>query len=280
MTILALIPMAFYFWAGWLIWAILLRISGMRHPMVEEWPGVTSGRRWLAAVGLLMMVLTSNARAVRAQLVAASGAGDSFQSLRPGIAAGRVDHRPASRFVRGASPAFGAKSESRLCAYHRMWRGETADPEGTGMKIGITCYPTYGGSGVVATELGLELAERGHEVHFISYAQPIRLTGPHPAFTITKWKSRITRCSSIRRIVWRWPRAWRRSPSCTTSICCTCTTPFRTRSARCWRSRCWRPNRADALPFVTTLHGTDITLVGVDRSYFRSPVSRSSRATA
>jgi hypothetical protein len=57
-TILALIPMAFYFWAGWLIWAILLRISGMRHPMVEEWPGVTSGRRWLAAVGLLMMVLT------------------------------------------------------------------------------------------------------------------------------------------------------------------------------------------------------------------------------
>ncbi len=47
------------------------------------------------------------------------------------------------------------------------------------MKIGITCYPTYGGSGVVATELGLELAERGHEIHFISYAPPIRLTGFH-----------------------------------------------------------------------------------------------------
>ena len=44
------------------------------------------------------------------------------------------------------------------------------------MKIGITCYPTYGGSGVVATELGMELAARGHEVHFISYAPPIRLT--------------------------------------------------------------------------------------------------------
>ena len=43
------------------------------------------------------------------------------------------------------------------------------------MKIGITCYPTYGGSGAVATELGLELAQRGHEVHFISYAQPFRL---------------------------------------------------------------------------------------------------------
>ena len=48
------------------------------------------------------------------------------------------------------------------------------------MKIGITCYPTYGGSGVVATELGLELGQRGHQVHFISYSQPIRLTGPQP----------------------------------------------------------------------------------------------------
>ena len=44
------------------------------------------------------------------------------------------------------------------------------------MKIGITCYPTYGGSGVIATELGKELALRGHEVHFISYAMPFRLT--------------------------------------------------------------------------------------------------------
>ncbi len=48
------------------------------------------------------------------------------------------------------------------------------------MRIGITCYPTYGGSGVVATELGLELAQRGHQVHFISYSQPIRLTEPLP----------------------------------------------------------------------------------------------------
>jgi N-acetyl-alpha-D-glucosaminyl L-malate synthase BshA len=44
------------------------------------------------------------------------------------------------------------------------------------MKIGITCYPTYGGSGVIATELGKELAMRGHEVHFISYALPFRLS--------------------------------------------------------------------------------------------------------
>ncbi len=45
------------------------------------------------------------------------------------------------------------------------------------MRIGITCYPTYGGSGVVATELGIELAALGHEIHFISYSQPFRLSG-------------------------------------------------------------------------------------------------------
>ena len=58
LTILALIPMALYFWAGWLIWAILLRISGMRHPMVAEWPGVTGVRRWVAVFGLVMLILT------------------------------------------------------------------------------------------------------------------------------------------------------------------------------------------------------------------------------
>lgn len=58
LTILALIPMALYFWAGWLIWAVLLRISGMRHPMVAEWPGVTGVRRWIAAFGLVMLILT------------------------------------------------------------------------------------------------------------------------------------------------------------------------------------------------------------------------------
>ena len=43
------------------------------------------------------------------------------------------------------------------------------------MKIGIVCYPTYGGSGVVATELGIELSKKGHEIHFITYSQPVRL---------------------------------------------------------------------------------------------------------
>jgi UDP:flavonoid glycosyltransferase YjiC (YdhE family) len=48
------------------------------------------------------------------------------------------------------------------------------------MKIAIVCYPTFGGSGVVATELGLELARQGHEVHFITYSQPVRLALLNP----------------------------------------------------------------------------------------------------
>ena len=57
-TILVLILMSLFFWAGWLIWAVLLRISGMRHPVVAEWPQVSGGRRWLALFALLMLILT------------------------------------------------------------------------------------------------------------------------------------------------------------------------------------------------------------------------------
>jgi membrane-associated protease RseP (regulator of RpoE activity) len=58
LTIVALIPLALFCWTGWIVWAILLRISGMRHPGVAEWPGIGTGRRWLAVVALLMLVLT------------------------------------------------------------------------------------------------------------------------------------------------------------------------------------------------------------------------------
>ena len=50
------------------------------------------------------------------------------------------------------------------------------EKKSTDMKIGIVCYPTYGGSGVVATELGLGLARKGHEIHFITYRRPVRLS--------------------------------------------------------------------------------------------------------
>jgi membrane-associated protease RseP (regulator of RpoE activity) len=57
-TILALIPMAVYFWAGWLVWAILLRLSGTRHPAVPLWPEITRGRRRLAIFAVVMLALT------------------------------------------------------------------------------------------------------------------------------------------------------------------------------------------------------------------------------
>ncbi len=58
LTILTLIPMALFFWEGWIVWAILLRISGMRHPMVAEWPEVAGFRRWLGLFALIMLALT------------------------------------------------------------------------------------------------------------------------------------------------------------------------------------------------------------------------------
>jgi membrane-associated protease RseP (regulator of RpoE activity) len=57
-TILALIPMSVYFWAGWLVWAILLRVSGTRHPAVPLWPEITRGRRWIAILAVVMLALT------------------------------------------------------------------------------------------------------------------------------------------------------------------------------------------------------------------------------
>lgn len=57
-TILVLLPMAYFLWTGWLIWAILLRISGMRHPTVPEWPGISRGRWWLGVFALAMLMVT------------------------------------------------------------------------------------------------------------------------------------------------------------------------------------------------------------------------------
>ena len=58
LTILILLPMAYYLWAGWLVWGILLWLTSLRHPQVAEWPRVSGGRAWLAAFALLMLVLT------------------------------------------------------------------------------------------------------------------------------------------------------------------------------------------------------------------------------
>ncbi len=133
------------------------------------------------------------------------------------------------------------------------------------MKVGITCYPTYGGSGIVATELGLELANRGHEVHFISYANPLRLDPgtPHiyyhevevstyPLFQYPPYclalASRMAEVAErqnldLLHVHYAIPH----------SIAAMLAQQMLASRRR--------------LPFVTTLHGTDITLVGADRSY-------------
>src|ERR1700742_2124836 len=98
------------------------------------------------------------------------------------------------------------------------------------MKIGITCYPTYGGSGIVATELGLELAARGHDVHFISYANPIRLDPGLPRIHYHEVEVSNYRCFNTLPTVWRWLPGWRRSRRFITWTCCTFTTPSRTLS--------------------------------------------------
>src|SRR5713101_4171186 len=137
------------------------------------------------------------------------------------------------------------------------------------MKIGITCYPTYGGSGVVATELGMELAARGHEVHFISYAPPIRLTdtnerihfhevenSSYPLFDHAPYALSLAvkmmqvaeaEDLDLLHVHYAIPHSV---------------------SALLARSMA-APRR---LPFITTLHGTDITLVGSNRSYL--PITR------
>jgi membrane-associated protease RseP (regulator of RpoE activity) len=58
LTILVLLPMAYYLWSGWFLWAVLLQISSFRHPQVAEWPRISGGRMWLAVLALLMLALT------------------------------------------------------------------------------------------------------------------------------------------------------------------------------------------------------------------------------
>jgi L-malate glycosyltransferase len=139
------------------------------------------------------------------------------------------------------------------------------------MRIGITCYPTYGGSGVVATELGIELAALGHEVHFISYSQPFRLTGrdegifyhevpvsSYPLFEFPPYDlalaSRMAEVAEyyaldLLHVHYAIPH-----------------------SVSALLARQMLAASGRRLPFVTTLHGTDITLVGLDRSYL--PITR------
>jgi N-acetyl-alpha-D-glucosaminyl L-malate synthase BshA len=139
------------------------------------------------------------------------------------------------------------------------------------MRIGITCYPTYGGSGVVATELGIELAAAGHEVHFISYSQPFRLNGreggifyhevpvsSYPLFEFPPYDLALaSRMAEV-------------AEFCSLDLLHVHYAIPHSVSALLARQMLAAKGRR--LPFVTTLHGTDITLVGLDRSYL--PITR------
>ena len=134
------------------------------------------------------------------------------------------------------------------------------------MKIGITCYPTYGGSGVVATELGIELAARGHEIHFITSSQPFRLTGreanihfhevsvsTYPLFEYPPYDLALaTRMAEVADFY---------------SLDLLHVHYAIPHSVSALLARQMLATRGRTLPFITTLHGTDITLVGLDHSY-------------
>ncbi|MEZ4773999.1 MAG: N-acetyl-alpha-D-glucosaminyl L-malate synthase BshA [Bacteroidia bacterium] len=134
------------------------------------------------------------------------------------------------------------------------------------MNIGVVCYPTYGGSGVIATELGKALAERGHKIHFITYSRPIRLdlfsenifyhevrTKDYPLFDFIPYESALTSTMvdvaryhdlDLFHVHYAIPHA----------------------SAAYMARQILKGYDRD-VPFVTTLHGTDITLVGKNPSY-------------
>ncbi|CAN5844294.1 N-acetyl-alpha-D-glucosaminyl L-malate synthase BshA [soil metagenome] len=134
------------------------------------------------------------------------------------------------------------------------------------LRIGIVCYPTFGGSGVVATELGLELARRGHDVHFVTYGLPVRLgtafgnlhhhevvVSDYPLFDYPPYEtvlaSRLVDVTLHERldllhVHYAIPHA---------SAAFVAREILRARGVR--------------VPFITTLHGTDITLVGKDPAF-------------
>ncbi len=139
------------------------------------------------------------------------------------------------------------------------------------MKIGIVCYPTFGGSGVVATELGKALAKKEHQVHFITYTQPVRLDNYHkniyyhevrtpdyPLFKYLPYESALTSTLvdvtqyyelDLLHVHYAIPHA----------------------SAAYLAQQILKEDDYH-LPFITTLHGTDITLVGSNNNY--APVVR------
>ena len=135
------------------------------------------------------------------------------------------------------------------------------------MKIGITCHPSAGGSGILATELGLALAERGHEVHFVTFEAPFRLTGYHR--------------NVFNHVVTTATYPLFRYPPSALALATKIADVAEEYGIEVWHAHYAIPHAASAITardmlspekrfkLVTTLHGTDITLVGLDPSFFR-----------
>ncbi|MGZ5191198.1 MAG: N-acetyl-alpha-D-glucosaminyl L-malate synthase BshA, partial [Flavisolibacter sp.] len=134
------------------------------------------------------------------------------------------------------------------------------------MKIGIVCYPTFGGSGVLATELGKALAQKGHHVHFITYQQPVRLTGFIPNIFYHEVQVPTYPLFDY--------------PPYETALASTMVDVIRNNQLQLLHVHYAIPHASAAyvakkilqqegiyVPVITTLHGTDITLVGRDKTY-------------
>jgi len=147
------------------------------------------------------------------------------------------------------------------------------------VKVAIACYPTYGGSGVVATELGLALAERGHEVHFLSYEPPHRLGGEFRA-NVYFHEVQVTAYPLFR------------YPPYDLALASRMVEVVETHGVEVIHAHYAVPHAISAVlaremlgngvKVLTTLHGTDVTLVGQDKSYLpatRYGIERSDAVT-
>jgi len=134
------------------------------------------------------------------------------------------------------------------------------------VNVGITCYPTYGGSGIVATELGMELAARGHEVHFITYANPIRLDPDTPR--IHYHEVEVSNYPLFQYPPYCLALAGRMAEVAESYNLDVLHVHYAIPHSIAAMLAQQMVASVRRLPYITTLHGTDITLVGADPSYF------------
>jgi N-acetyl-alpha-D-glucosaminyl L-malate synthase BshA len=151
------------------------------------------------------------------------------------------------------------------------------------MKVGITCYPTYGGSGAVATELGLELARRGHEVHFITYDSPFRLRGYSERVFFHQVETRMGRYPLFDHYPYTLALASAQHEVALREELEVLHVHYAIPHATtAYLAREMLRGTRD-LRVITTLHGTDITLVGQESSFYaitKFSIERSDAVTA